>query len=115
VFQKLVIKSSIIRTSTKKCDYSKNKRERKDKKDNHFNAHSRINEIRIKIENYQHTYECFDNSNFQGTNAVSACVVFKNAKPSKKDYRHFNVKTVVGANDFDTMKEIVYQKIQTNY
>ncbi|HNY56397.1 MAG TPA: hypothetical protein PKI86_12240 [Chitinophagales bacterium] len=54
--------------------------------------------------------ECFDNSNFQGTNAVSACVVFRNAKPSKKDYRHFNVKTVVGANDFDTMKEVVYRR-----
>ncbi len=54
--------------------------------------------------------ECFDNSNFQGTNPVSACVVFKNAKPSKKDYRHFHVKTVVGPNDFDTMKEAVYRR-----
>lgn len=54
--------------------------------------------------------ECFDNSNIQGTNPVSACVVFKNAKPSKKDYRIFNVKTVVGPNDFDTMKEVVYRR-----
>lgn len=51
--------------------------------------------------------ECFDNSNIQGTNPVSACVVFKNAKPSKKDYRHFNVKTVEGPNDFATMQEAV--------
>lgn len=51
--------------------------------------------------------ECFDNSNFQGTNAVSACVVFKNGKPSKSDYRHFNVQSVHGPNDFDTMKEVV--------
>ncbi|MBX7052905.1 MAG: excinuclease ABC subunit UvrC [Flavobacteriales bacterium] len=54
--------------------------------------------------------ECFDNSNIQGTNPVSACVVFKNAKPSKQDYRIFNPKTVVGPNDFDTMKEVVYRR-----
>ncbi|MDX2068005.1 MAG: excinuclease ABC subunit UvrC [Haliscomenobacter sp.] len=54
--------------------------------------------------------ECFDNSNIQGTNPVSSCVVFKNAKPSKQDYRHFKVKTVVGPNDFDTMKEVVYRR-----
>lgn len=54
--------------------------------------------------------ECFDNSNIQGTNPVSACVVFKNAKPSKGDYRKFNVKTVEGPNDFDTMKEAVYRR-----
>ncbi len=54
--------------------------------------------------------ECFDNSNFQGTNPVSACVVFKNAKPSKKDYRHFNVKTVVGPDDFASMEEAVYRR-----
>lgn len=51
--------------------------------------------------------ECFDNSNLQGTNPVSACVVFKNGVPSKADYRHFNVKTVVGPDDFSTMKEAV--------
>ncbi|MFN6378720.1 MAG: excinuclease ABC subunit UvrC [Flavobacteriales bacterium] len=54
--------------------------------------------------------ECFDNSNIQGTNPVSACVVFKNAKPSKNDYRKFNVKTVQGPNDFDTMKEAVHRR-----
>ena len=54
--------------------------------------------------------ECFDNSNLQGTNAVSACVVFKNAKPSKKEYRKYNVKTVVGADDYATMTEIVYRR-----
>ena len=54
--------------------------------------------------------ECFDNSNIQGTNPVSACVVFKNAKPSKADYRKFNVKTVEGPNDFDTMKEAVHRR-----
>jgi len=54
--------------------------------------------------------ECFDNSNLQGTNPVSSCVVFKNAKPSKSEYRHFNVKTVIGANDFATMEEVVYRR-----
>ena len=54
--------------------------------------------------------ECFDNSNIQGTNPVSACVVFRDAVPSKKDYRHFKVKTVVGANDYATMKEAVNRR-----
>ena len=54
--------------------------------------------------------ECFDNSNIQGTNPVSACVVFRNAVPSKKDYRHFKVKTVVGANDYASMKEVVNRR-----
>ncbi|MCU4162430.1 excinuclease ABC subunit UvrC [Carboxylicivirga caseinilyticus] len=54
--------------------------------------------------------ECFDNSNIQGTNPVAACVVFKNAKPSKKDYRHFNIKTVEGPNDFASMEEVIYRR-----
>jgi excinuclease ABC subunit C len=63
----------------------------------------RLKELPVHIE-------CFDNSNIQGTNAVSACVVFKNAKPCKKDYRHFNVKTVEGPDDFATMEEVVYRR-----
>ncbi len=54
--------------------------------------------------------ECFDNSNIQGNFPVAACVVFKNAKPSKKDYRHFNVKTVVGPDDFASMEEIIERR-----
>lgn len=54
--------------------------------------------------------ECFDNSNLQGTNPVSSCVVFKNTRPSKKDYRHFNVKTVEGPNDFASMEEVVFRR-----
>lgn len=54
--------------------------------------------------------ECFDNSNIQGTNPVAACVVFKEGKPSKKDYRHFNIKTVVGPDDFASMEEVVYRR-----
>lgn len=54
--------------------------------------------------------ECFDNSNTQGTNPVAACVVFKDAKPSKRDYRHFNIKTVEGPDDFASMEEVVYRR-----
>ena len=54
--------------------------------------------------------ECFDNSNIQGTNPVASCVVFKNAKPSKRDYRHFNIKTVVGPDDFASMKEVLTRR-----
>jgi len=54
--------------------------------------------------------ECFDNSNIQGTNPVAACVVFKNGKPSKKEYRHYNIKTVVGPDDFGSMEEVVYRR-----
>ncbi len=54
--------------------------------------------------------ECFDNSNIQGTNPVSACVVFRNAKPSKRDYRHFIIKTVEGPNDFASMKEVLTRR-----
>ena len=63
----------------------------------------RLKELPVHIE-------CFDNSNFQGTNAVAACVVFKNAKPAKNDYRHFNIKTVEGPNDFASMEEVVYRR-----
>jgi len=54
--------------------------------------------------------ECFDNSNIQGTNPVAACVVFKNGKPSKKEYRKFNIKTVEGPDDFASMEEVVYRR-----
>ncbi len=54
--------------------------------------------------------ECFDNSNIQGTNPVAACVVFKNGKPAKKEYRHFNIKTVVGSDDFASMAEVIERR-----
>ena len=63
----------------------------------------RLKELPVHIE-------CFDNSNIQGTHPVSACVVFKDAKPSKKDYRHFNIKTVVGPDDFASMEEAVHRR-----
>jgi excinuclease ABC subunit C len=65
-------------------------------------------DLRLSVE--PRHIECFDNSNIQGTNAVAACVVFKEGKPSKKDYRHFNIKTVEGPNDFASMEEVVYRR-----
>lgn len=64
----------------------------------------------LRLKELPRHIECFDNSNFQGTNPVAACVVFKDAKPSKKDYRHFNIKTVVGPDDFASMEEVVYRR-----
>ena len=64
----------------------------------------------LRLKELPRHIECFDNSNLQGTNPVSACVVFRDAKPSKKDYRIFNVKTVEGPNDFATMEEVVYRR-----
>ncbi len=64
----------------------------------------------LRMEVLPEHIECFDNSNIQGTNPVAACVVFKKAKPSKKDYRHFNIKTVVGPDDYASMEEVVYRR-----
>ena len=65
-------------------------------------------DLRLKEEPVH--IECFDNSNIQGTNPVAACVVFKDGKPSKKDYRHFNIKTVEGPDDFASMEEVVFRR-----
>ncbi|MBK9224910.1 MAG: excinuclease ABC subunit UvrC [Flavobacterium sp.] len=65
-------------------------------------------DLRLTVE--PRHIECFDNSNIQGTNPVAACVVFKDGKPSKNDYRHFNIKTVEGPNDFASMQEVVYRR-----
>nr|WP_294934147.1 excinuclease ABC subunit UvrC [uncultured Flavobacterium sp.] len=65
-------------------------------------------DLRLSVE--PRHIECFDNSNIQGTNPVAACVVFKDGKPSKKEYRHFNIKSVEGPNDFASMEEVVYRR-----
>ena len=64
----------------------------------------------FRLEVQPRHIECFDNSNIQGTNPVASCVVFKNGKPSKKDYRHFIIKTVIGADDFASMKEVLHRR-----
>lgn len=65
-------------------------------------------DFRLEVE--PRHIECFDNSNIQGTNPVASCVVFRNGKPSKRDYRHFIIKTVVGADDFASMKEVLHRR-----
>jgi excinuclease ABC subunit C len=102
-------KKHIIELAQRNALFQKQKGKEKTKPDNTERVLQLMKE-ELKLRELPVHIECFDNSNFQGTNAVSACVVFKNTKPSKKDYRHFNVKTVIGANDFDTMKEIVYRR-----
>lgn len=67
-----------------------------------------MKDLRLNIE--PRHIECFDNSNIQGTNPVAACVVFRDGRPSKKDYRHFNIKTVVGPDDFASMEEVVFRR-----
>ena len=64
----------------------------------------------LRLEKEPRHIECFDNSNLQGTNPVASCVVFRNGKPSRKEYRHFNIKTVVGADDFASMREILTRR-----
>ncbi|HIE45933.1 MAG TPA: excinuclease ABC subunit C, partial [Flavobacteriaceae bacterium] len=64
----------------------------------------------LRLQTEPRHIECFDNSNIQGTHPVAACVVFKNGKPSKKDYRNFNIKTVEGPDDFASMEEVVYRR-----
>ena len=86
------------------------------KRSEKFNPEQRATRLLTTIQKDLHLpvlpmhIECFDNSNIQGTNPVAACVVFKKAKPSKKDYRHFHIKTVVGPNDFASMREIVTRR-----
>lgn len=64
----------------------------------------------LRLSSEPRHIECFDNSNIQGSNPVAACVVFKNAKPSKKEYRHYNIKTVDGPDDFASMEEVVFRR-----
>jgi len=78
--------------------------------DRHVNRIMAQMKIDLRLSEEPRYIECFDNSNIQGTIPVAACVVFKNGKPSKKDYRHFNIKTVEGPDDFASMEEVVYRR-----
>ncbi|MBT8254867.1 MAG: excinuclease ABC subunit UvrC [Flavobacteriaceae bacterium] len=78
--------------------------------DRHVNRIMAQMKADLRLQNEPRHIECFDNSNIQGTNPVAACVVFKDGKPSKKDYRHFNIKTVEGPDDYSSMEEVVYRR-----
>lgn len=78
--------------------------------DRHVNRVMAQMKVDLRLSQEPRHIECFDNSNIQGTHPVAACVVFKNGKPSKKEYRHFNIKTVEGPDDFASMEEVVYRR-----
>ncbi len=78
--------------------------------DRHANRIMAQMKVDLRLTDEPKHIECFDNSNIQGTHPVAACVVFKNGKPSKKEYRHFNIKTVEGPDDFASMTEVVYRR-----
>ena len=78
--------------------------------DRHVNRIMAQMKLDLRLSEEPRHIVCFDNSNIQGTNPVAACVVFKNGKPAKKEYRHFNIKTVEGPDDFASMEEVVYRR-----
>ncbi|MDT0553977.1 excinuclease ABC subunit UvrC [Urechidicola vernalis] len=78
--------------------------------DRHVNRIMAQMKIDLRLADEPRHIECFDNSNIQGTHPVAACVVFRNGKPSKKEYRHFNIKTVEGPDDFASMEEVVFRR-----
>ena len=78
--------------------------------DRHANRIMAQMKVDLRLNDEPRHIECFDNSNIQGTHPVAACVVLKNGKPSKKDYRHFNIKMVEGPDDFASMEEVVYRR-----
>jgi len=78
--------------------------------DRHVNRIMAQMKADLRLNEEPRHIECFDNSNIQGTNPVAACVVFRDGKPSKKDYRHFNIRTVEGPDDFASMEEVVYRR-----
>ena len=106
-------KKSLIDLSERNTKFYRMEKMKQEKiKDPERHTERILEQIRVdfRLQDKPVHIECFDNSNIQGTNAVSACVVFRNAKPSKKDYRHFNIKTVEGPDDFASMEEAVYRR-----
>jgi excinuclease ABC subunit C len=106
-------KKKLLSLATKNALYAKQEKIKQQQTQEEKNPSFRIMKTLkddLKLKTLPRHIECFDNSNIQGTNAVSAIVVFRDAKPSKKDYRFFNVKTVEGPDDFATMEEAVYRR-----
>lgn len=106
-------KKSLIELSERNTKFYRLEKMKQEKiKDPERHTERILEQIRVdfRLQDKPVHIECFDNSNIQGTNAVSACVVFRNGKPSKKDYRHFNIKTVEGPDDFASMEEAVYRR-----
>lgn len=106
-------KKQLLELSERNASYFRLDRERqrstKTKENNTFNLLKNI-KLELKLPELPHRIECFDNSNIQGTNPVASCVVFLDGKPAKREYRKFHVKTVIGADDFASMEEIIYRR-----
>ncbi|KAB8155774.1 excinuclease ABC subunit UvrC [Kordia sp. TARA_039_SRF] len=110
---KLGDKKRILDLSLRNAKYFRQERFKQIKltdPDKHVNRIMSQMQKDLRLSEEPRHIECFDNSNIQGTNPVAACVVFKNGKPSKKEYRHFNIKTVEGPDDFASMEEVVYRR-----
>ncbi|NJW52886.1 excinuclease ABC subunit UvrC [Salinimicrobium oceani] len=110
---KLGDKKQIVELSTRNAKYFRQERFKQMKivdPDRHVNRIMAQMKQDLRLNEEPRHIECFDNSNIQGTNPVAACVVFKDGKPSKKDYRKFNIKTVEGPNDFASMEEVVFRR-----
>ena len=110
---KLGDKKKIVELSVRNAKYFRQERFKQMKivdPDRHVNRVMAQMKEDLRLSSEPRHIECFDNSNIQGTNPVAACVVFKNGKPSKKDYRKFNIKTVEGPDDFASMEEVVFRR-----
>ena len=110
---KLGDKKQIVDLSTRNAKYFRQERFKQMKivdPDRHVNRVMAQMKKVLRLNKEPRHIECFDNSNIQGTNPVAACVVFKDGKPSKKDYRKFNIKTVEGPDDFASMEEVVFRR-----
>ncbi|QCR24189.1 excinuclease ABC subunit UvrC [Pontibacter sp. SGAir0037] len=108
-------KRKLINLSLKNALYLRKEREGRQEKNKDLGEQRELRVLEtmkkdLRLTELPRHIECFDNSNFQGDNPVASMVCFKNGKPSKKDYRHFNIKTVVGPNDFESMYEIVTRR-----
>lgn len=105
-------KKHLLELSERNVSYFKMDKDRQrstKKEDSKFNTLKTI-KLELKLPTLPHRIECFDNSNIQGTNPVASCVVFIDGKPAKREYRKFHVKTVVGADDFASMEEIIFRR-----
>ncbi|GAB2761523.1 excinuclease ABC subunit UvrC [Salinimicrobium soli] len=110
---KLGDKKQIVDLSTRNAKYFRQERFKQMKivdPDRHVNRIMAQMKQDLRLQEEPRHIECFDNSNIQGTNPVAACVVFRDGKPSKRDYRKFNIKTVEGPNDFASMEEVVFRR-----
>ncbi len=106
-------KKSLLELSERNLKYYRLEKQKKNDKKKEKHSGKRVVELIKKDLNLSVLpvhIECFDNSNIQGTNPVASCVVFKNAKPSIKEYRHYNIKTVTGPDDYASMEEVVYRR-----